>query len=280
LDKFDLMRASLAIEDFWLNDLSLWYVRRSRKRFQQEVAEQPPNRKLPSNFLGQDKEEAEQILYYTLLILAKLIAPMMPFLAEEIYQKLKAEKGPESVHLCKYPEVDEEIIDEELEKEMQEVRDVVSLVLAKRAEVGIGVRQALQKFKVKNSKLKIKEEFLELIKDEVNIKEVVFDDKIKDEVELDTEISEKLKEEGQVREIIRQIQDLRKKAGLVPADRVIIYYAGDSRIISTFTKNEKQILATTKSQTAQQSNDRQGDFLAQKEVEVDAKPLWLGIEKP
>ncbi|MEK7173135.1 MAG: isoleucine--tRNA ligase, partial [Patescibacteria group bacterium] len=192
LENFDSVKASQAIEDFWINDLSLWYVRRSRKRF----------------------EEAEPSFYNVLLTAAKLTAPLMPFLAEQIYQEL-APRGLtpgdcQSVHLCDWPKAEEKMIDEKLEQDMQVARDIVSLALAQRMDLKIGVRQGLSKLKVKSAKLKVKEELLDLIKDEVNVKEVVFDENIKDEVELDTTMTDELKEEGQVREIIRHIQDLRK----------------------------------------------------------------------
>ena len=95
---------------------------------------------------------------------------------------------------------------------MKKVRRVVSLGLEERAKAGIKVRQPLNKLKVKSEKLK--DEYIILIKDEVNVKEVSFEEKTANEVELDTEITPELKEEGDLREIIRQIQDLRKKEGL------------------------------------------------------------------
>ena len=268
LERFDSVKVSQAIEDFWINDLSLWYVRRSRKRFQAPESQE-------------DKEQAEQTFYYVLMTIVKLTAPFMPFLAEDIYQELKTDEMPKSVHLCDWPQYNEKAIDETLEKEMEETRSVVSLALAKRMDLKIGVRQALAslKIKIKNEKLKMNGELLDLIKDEVNVKEVIFNENIKDEVELDTAMTDELKEEGQVREIIRHIQDLRKKAGLTPADRVIIHYTGDSRIISIFAKNEKQILTTTKSQAAQENNNKQGDFLADKDVLIADANFWLAIVK-
>jgi len=268
LEKFDSTKASQAIEDFWINDLSLWYVRRSRKRFQN----------LENN---EDKEQAEQIFYYVLLTIAKLIAPFMPFLAEDIYQKLKTGEMPESVHLCEWPQIDEKAIDEILEQEMQAVRDIVSLALAKRMDLKIGVRQALAmlKIKIKNEKLKTNEELLDLIKDEVNVKKVVFDENIKDEVELDTTITDELKEEGQVREIIRHIQDLRKKAGLTPKDIVELHFAVQGKLVEVIKRNERQVLETAKLRAVKENSAKQGEFLAQKEVEVGEMFLWLAIAK-
>ncbi|MDD5738540.1 MAG: isoleucine--tRNA ligase [Candidatus Pacebacteria bacterium] len=293
LEKFDPMKVCLAIESFWINDLSLWYLRRSRKRFQS--SENP-----------EDREQGEQVFYEVLLTICKLIGPFMPFLAEDIYQQLKSKDMPESAHLCDWPKENKKFIDQSLEKEMQEVREVVSLALAKRAEVGIGVRQALASLKIRNPKFEIrnKEEFLALIKDEVNVKEIVFDEKIKDEIELDTEISEELKKEGLIREIIRNIQSLRKKAGLTPndADIVINYFAGE-KIVKVLKENQKQILESTRSKEIKEIKERQpvrnaspvnnasrsdagwhsdaggGEFLAQSEFKIDEESAWFGLGK-
>ncbi len=269
LEKFDAMKASLAIEDFWINDLSLWYVRRSRKRFQNSESQE-------------DKKQAEQTFYYVLLTIAKLIAPFMPFLAEEIYQELKSESGPESVHLCDYPKTEQKFIDEKLEKEMKEARNIVSLALAKRAEVVIGVRQALASLKIRNPKSEIRKnkELLNLIKEEINVKEVIFDGKIKGEVELDTEISEDLKQEGQAREIIRRIQDLRKKAGLLPSDtKIAINYSTESGLAEILLKNKEQILSITKSKELKENSSKQGEFLIQQDFEIASQAVWLALEK-
>src|SRR3989344_2458749 len=118
LDKYDVAKAMLAIEDFFINDLSLWYLRRSRKRFHEE-------------FSG--REEAIETLYYVLLNTAKVIAPAMPFFAEEMYQNLKTVAMPESVHLCDWPKVKESETDLELEEKMDEVRNVVTMALAERS---------------------------------------------------------------------------------------------------------------------------------------------------
>ncbi|MEK7104061.1 MAG: isoleucine--tRNA ligase [Patescibacteria group bacterium] len=277
LEEFDSSKAVIAIESFWLNDLSLWYVRRGRKRFQS--SENP-----------EDKKQGEQAFYEVLLAICKLIAPTMPFLAEEIYQSLKTEKMPQSIHLCDWPasakasagkpKAEKKFIDEKIEKEMQEARGIVSLALAKRAELGIGVRQALQKLKIKNSKLKIGKEFLELVKDEVNVKEIIFDEKIKDEIELDIEISEELKAEGFTREIIRNIQSLRKQAGLTPSDAdVFINYFADEKITKILKEKQKQILESTRSKEIKENTSKSGEFLAQAEFKINGETIWFALQK-
>jgi isoleucyl-tRNA synthetase len=198
LDSYNPATAVLAIENFFIEDLSLWYVRRSRKRFHQGA---------------ELRQEAISTLYYTLLNLSKIIAPVMPFFSEEMYSNLKTSKMPESVHLCDWPKVGE--IDNKLEDKMTEVRNIVSLALAKRADKGIKVRQPLAKLTIKN---KLNKELLELIKQEVNVKEVVFGKELK----LDTKITKELEKEGHYREMVRNVNKIRKEMGLTPKDLVVI----------------------------------------------------------
>lgn len=222
LDDFDAMRATLAIEDFFINDLSLWYIRRSRKRFQK----------------SQDKEEI-QTLWSVLINIIKLMAPIMPFFAEENYGKLRSKEMPESVHLIDWPKAQEKYIDLELEENMTKTREIVNLALAERAKLGIKVRQPLASLCIKE---KFDEEMLELIKDEVNVKKTTLGKCLK----LDTEITPELKEEGLVREIIRNIQDARKKANLKPQDKVLMNYSAAPDMDKVIIKNKKIILQETK----------------------------------
>jgi len=225
LDDFNAMQATSAIEDFFINDLSLWYVRRSRKRFQK----------------SQNKEEAQnavQTLWNVLINVIKIMAPMMPFFAEENYGKLRAKEMPGSVHLLDWPQAQEEYLDEKLEEDMVEARKIVNLVLAERAKAGIKVRQPLGKLQITNYKLQKNRELLELIKEETNVKEINFGKVLK----LDTEITPELKEEGMVREIIRNIQEARKKAGLKPKDKILIRHQAVLELNEIVIKNKEFIL--------------------------------------
>ena len=226
LDSFNTVSATRPIKDFII-DLSIWYLRRSRGRFK-----------------SSDMAIRKSAIYHTsyvLIELSKIIAPFMPFIAEEIYQKLKTEKDKESVHLESWPKsgkVDKKLIDN-----MQEARAVVTKALELRQRAGIKVRQPLQKLKVKSEKLK--EELVELIKDEINVKEITFDQNLKEDFELDTEITEELKEEGIVRDIIRSIQDARKDADLSPKDVVSLVVTIDEETKKVIEKNLKLIQSTT-----------------------------------
>ena len=161
--------------------------------------------------------------------MCKLLAPFAPFLTDKIYQNLT---GEESVHLVDWPEADRSRIDEKLEEEMNVVRKVCEMGHAKRKELGLKVRQPLQKFSIFNfstfakasadRQFSIKDEgLINLIKDELNVKKVGF--KIgrgKLKVDLDTKITPELKKEGEAREIVRLIQEERKKIGTKPNEKV------------------------------------------------------------
>ncbi len=203
LDDYKLLEPVRAIREF-IDDLSTWYLRRSRER------------------IKEGDVEAKITLYNVFKILSKLMAPFAPFTAEDIWQKLRNEDDEESVHLSGWPK-NEESKKEEIEKiikEMREVRDVVTLGLQARQKVGIPVRQPLGELRITNYDLK--EEYLEIIKDELNVKMVKFLEDVEQKIELDTYITEDLKNEGQCRELLRSIQDIRKKNGLNPNDVIIL----------------------------------------------------------
>ncbi len=233
LDNYELDKAARPIGDF-IDDLSTWYVRRSRERFKNE---------------GQDKENAAMTLGYTLIELSKLIAPFMPFVAEEIYQDLKGEK--ESVHLEDWPKSSS--VDTDLLAGMSFIRSFASMALMQRAEHKIKVRQPLQKLSIKHKGREVPywSELKYIIADEVNVKEVVLDVTMTQDdppIKLDVVVTPELKNEGMVRELIRNIQDLRKKAGLVPQDRIELIIETDAKgkgLIEQFETEIKKGTNTT-----------------------------------
>ncbi len=228
LDKYDIAKAVIVMEDFFINDLSLWYVRRSRKRFHEEST---------------DRKEAIGTLYYLLLTSAKILAPVMPFFAEEMYQSLKTDDMSESVHLCDWPKNAGQT-DLDLEQKMDEVRNIVTLALAQRNAKAIKVRQPLSKLKVKSSSSYkvLNEELMDLIKDEVNVKEIIFDATIKEEVELDVTLTQELKDEGMLRDMLRDVQALRKEAVLKPEDKIMVEISADEMLGQLLKKNKEVLL--------------------------------------
>lgn len=230
LENYNTVKASRPIKDF-INEFSTWYVRRSRERVKGDDKK--------------DKQFALATMKHVLLELSKIMAPFTPFVAEDLYQKLKDQgEGKESVHLENWTvSIKTTTIQVELIKEMEEVRRIVSLGLEARAKANIKVRQPLARLKIKSqiSNLKSEEQMVGLIKDELNVKEVIFDDKISAEVELDTEITAELKEEGDLRDLIRSLQDLRKKSGLNPSDKAVLLVQAETKTAEFMKKFADEI---------------------------------------
>jgi len=260
MNEYDLLKATRPIEKF-ISDLSTWYLRRSRERFKS----------------NEKKKEASQVLRYVLFNLSKILAPFIPFFSEQIYQNLKNEKDLESVHLCDYPEVNEKLINKTLEKEMEEIRGIASMVLAERAQVGIKVRQPLNELKIRDYKLKSREELLCVLKDEINIKQIVFDDKLEKEIEIDTEITKELKEEGIMRDCFRQIQIIRQKSGLFSSDEIIICFQGEGSIMELLKKNEKQMKESLRIKEI--IWDKIEDFDLKGDITLDNKKINISLKK-
>ncbi len=197
LDTHELDKATRPIVPF-VEDLSTWYLRRSRDRFKSED--------------GADRSFAIDTTGWILLQLSKLIAPFMPFLADDLYRRLPMTGQKQSVHLENWPSIG--VAPSTILEEMEEARKVVTRALEIRAKAGIKVRQPLASL----SAPKLSEAMKAIVSDEVNVKEVVEGN----EVELDTIITPELKEEGDMRDLVRTIQDLRKKAELNPNDRIVL----------------------------------------------------------
>ncbi len=166
LSNYKITETSRVLQSF-VDDLSNWYVRRSRTRFW--VKDMP-----------QDKINAYMTLYTSLVTLCKAAAPMIPFMTEDIYQNLVRsidKNAPESIHLCDFPQYDEKLIDTELEKSMEEVLDIVVLGRACRNTANIKNRQPIGKMYVK-AETELKEFYKDIIADELNVKTVEFTDDV------------------------------------------------------------------------------------------------------
>jgi len=273
MEAYELNKATRALMPF-IDNLSNWYIRRSRKRFWKSEDDT-------------DKEQAYQTLYDVLVTLSKLMAPFTPFLAEEMYRNLT---GEESVHLAEWPVADESLIDGRLNEEMKVVRELVTIGLKLRADAKVKVRQPLSAL---CANVKISKELQDILIEELNVKDVRFSNHPNDIVSTDEDkwikhisakftdvvrvsegsfsgiisfiknliaknnvpgvdfialnitITEDLKLEGEAREIIRAIQEGRKKAGFNVEDRVTLGYQGKEKIFEKFEGEiAKEILAT------------------------------------
>jgi isoleucyl-tRNA synthetase len=232
-------------------------VRRSRDRFKSDDLH--------------DRDAARRTTGWVLMQLSKLIAPFMPFLADDLYVRLPISGKKESVHLEEWPAMG--VSASSILDEMEAVRAVVSLALEVRAKAGIKVRQPLALLESGAEVLVGKQELLQIIADEVNVKEVVITPGHAGAT-LDTTITPALKEDGQLRDILRHVQDLRKKEGLDPQDRVTLSVAGTEKLL-TLIHNREDELKKSAGISAVRVEEVEGSI----SVEIDDLVLRIGIAK-
>ena len=202
LDKYKLLEPVRAIREF-MDDLSTWYVRRSRERIKDGDA------------------DAKRTLYVVLKTVAQLLAPFAPFAAEDIWMRLKSAGEADSVHLSEWPVA--RTMPMGVLSAMQQTRALVTAGLEARQKAKVPVRQPLASFTAKT--LSLAPEYLDIVKDELNVKAVLGNAAQETEVSLDLVITPALKKEGEYRELVRAVQDLRKKTGLAPGDMIALELA-------------------------------------------------------
>jgi isoleucyl-tRNA synthetase len=242
LEKYHPTEASRALAEF-VNELSTWYVRRSRDRLRSGAGTEP--------------------LKDALMTVAKLLAPFTPFIAEGLYRELGGElsaqggpaSGRESIHLCDWPEYKEKEIDAELLEDMEKVRKIVELGHSLRDDAQVKLRQPLAEFEIEKFTLKNNDALLPVIAEELNVKSVRASEKIEERqgwlvktmsnftAALRTEITTELRREGMIREILRQVNDLRKEAGLTVSDRIKLFFEVDDVTLKSVLTTEKEHLA-------------------------------------
>ena len=264
MEHYELNKTARLFPEF-IDNLSNWYVRRSRKRFWKSENDG-------------DKNEAYETLHHVLVELSKLMAPFTPFVAEEIYKNLT---GNESVHLADFPVADKKLIDDDLNEKMQLTRRFVKMGLAARAKVGIKVRQPLAELKINED---IGGDLGELIKEEVNVKKISFSGGVADEpgfvreeeinweAGLDTKITDELRLEGEARELVRRIQELRKKAGYQVDNRIRLCYQGGKDI---FEKFGELIAKETLAEDVCDHEDPEADISELVALEREPIKIWL-----
>ena len=248
MDAYNIPRALEGVLPF-LDDASNWFVRRSRRRFWKSEDDG-------------DKTQAYQTLHYVLSYLALLLAPFVPFLAEELWDKMV---GDGSVHLKDWPAAGE--INEKILAEMAEVRGYVNEALALRAKNGVKIRQPLKEVVIPHVASDLKW-FVEILQEELNVKDVsyvifekdkngeILSHKPAEKVDFNFEITPELRAEGLMREIIRHIQASRKKAGLNVDDRIELNFSSENEDLSgAFKKFVQEISKEVLAEKAEFSND-------------------------
>ncbi|MCR5437303.1 MAG: isoleucine--tRNA ligase [Treponema sp.] len=343
LDDYDLSGAIDPIILF-IDELNNWYIRRSRRRFWKSENDS-------------DKAEAYEALYIALKTLSLVAAPFVPFITEEMYQNLKTPEDKESVHLCDYPVVNEKWINEALEFKMTTVQHSVSMGHSLRNTFNLKNRQPLASVALvtRNAEeKKVLAEMEDCIREELNVKEVIFHDREDELVEykakanfkvlgkelgpkmkaaaniitdltseqiqsilegtklsidvegttieldsekviverfekddlkvlnegtltvgLDSKITDELRKEGYVRDLVRGIQNLRKESGLEVTDRINLFVSGDSELESAFVMFEDFVTNETLASKAEWVSSLSGAT----EVEADEKKWSIKIEK-
>jgi isoleucyl-tRNA synthetase len=237
-----------------IDDISNWYVRRSRRRFWKSQDDS-------------DKTDAYQTLHYVLLRTCQLLAPWAPFISEKIYRDLAGGMDlPKSVHLTDWPgegKADQKLIDD-----MARAREFINQGLALRAEAGIKVRQPLSFVSVPKTNPDLKE----IIADELNVKEV----KEAKKTVLDTKITPSLKTEGVMRDLVRAVQSARKKAGLQVDDRINLSVAADSEEINKALIQHKDTIMRETLALKLQETEGKGHKSVEK---IDGQPVEISLSK-
>ncbi|NQT05792.1 MAG: class I tRNA ligase family protein, partial [Dehalococcoidia bacterium] len=283
LENYDPSGAGRKIEAF-VSDLSNWYVRRSRRRFWKSENDA-------------DKLAAYTTLYQCLVTVSKLLAPFVPFVADEMYQNLVCSvfpDQPESVHLADFPVADMDKIDQHLAADVRLIMRVSSLGRAARSEAGIKVRQPLSRLIIKVASERQKRALKHLapqVMEEVNVKtlEVVDDIPVTKHKEwplasegdvmvmLDTDITPELAAEGMAREIVRRLQMMRRSAGFEIADHIVTCYQGDEYIKSVVTGSADYIKQETLSERLVDGAPEEGAYT--ESFKLEGHELSVGVKK-
>jgi len=234
MEEYNTVKTCGELRNF-IDDLSTWYVRNSRDRFNLEDT------------------DAKQTLGFVLNELSKITAPIMPFVAETIWQTIHSKDS--SVHLEEWPEFDSKKIDKELMENMQAVREIVSQGLRERDQNKTSLKWPLSKVEI-ISKVNINSDLQEIIKKELNVKEIISNscDNSELEVKLDFNTTPELEAEGYAREIVRQVQSYRKKLGLNKDQKVQTFLIVDDEFKKILEKQEEQIQEKTNSQSLEFRN--------------------------
>jgi isoleucyl-tRNA synthetase len=270
MDEYDPSSAARVIEDFVINDLSNWWVRRSRRRFQKPQSEA-------------EAIYVSSFLRSILLTISKLLAPFTPFLSEHLYLELKKNKKGEeiSVHLLSWP-TSKKVLDDKqnLIVEMSKIRELANSGLAIRKAKQIKVRQPLASATLKfDGKFNL--EIERLLAEELNVKKINYDPKQSEAIILEEKITDLLRQEGLAREITRQIQDMRKEAKYEVDDKIVAHWGSDSPDIQrAMERFEKEI--SSDALLARIFKGKPSKFTFDLEKDVAFSPnekIWLAVKK-
>ena len=274
LDIYKVTEAGRSISDF-INELSTWYLRRSRDRFKKG---------------GKEQEDALQTLHYVLAEVSKLLAPFAPFLADNLWKQITADQkgNNKSVHLADWSKNDNKDVDQKILDSMKLVRQAVELGHSLRKENKLKVRQPLSQFIIKGDGLS--DELKNILKEEMNVDEVVIAKDIPkgnefvikesgdSKVSLDITMTDELKHRGMVRELIRHINSMRKDAKLTIHDTISVYHEINDEELKGILQHYKkdfcsEVIASHCSEGIPENVD------LKKVLDVNGKKIIFGIKK-
>ena len=278
LDSYDATDACRQVEAL-VEDVSKWYVRRSRRRFWKG---DDPAAAGVGDF---DKRCAYATLHTVLHTISRLVAPFMPFVAERMYRNLSGFEGdspprdgvPDSVHLTDYPTSNDEMRDPELVLQMARLRRLVETGLAAREQAIIPVRQPLREATVRGARFDA--ELEAIFADELNVKSVTYAEKEGqfEDVVLDIVITDELLLEGLARVVSRNVNELRKKAQLEVADRIVLHVDAEGDALRAIQAHQQKLEADTLAVRVEYA--RSDGALAQSDAKVGGARCWLGVTR-
>jgi isoleucyl-tRNA synthetase len=255
-DAYDLPKAMKVLADL-LDDTSNWFVRRSRRRFWKSEDDG-------------DKANAYATLHYTLVRLTQLFAPWAPFVTDELWRPLtKGMDLPASVHLSDWPEAHKETAAQlHTIVTMHKVREIITEGLSQRATAKVKVRQPLANVIVPT----VAADYADILAEELNVKKVVFKG---DDVVLDLTLTDDLRAEGAMRDIVRHIQNLRKTSGLNVDDRIVLHIESADLLMQRAVKEFGDVIA--QETLATQLSPSQQEFAAT--AKIDGVEVDLSLSK-
>lgn len=251
MQEYDIPSATSLILPF-IDDASNWYVRRSRRRFWKSDK-------------TKDKNDAYRTLHYVLVRLSHILAPFTPFIAEELFIKLT---GEESVHLREWPAPGG--VDTDVVEQTKLAREIITKALSERSKAGIKLRQPLNKLSIPLDKEELPDEFIDVVQEEVNVKGVEFGS----ELSLDTRLTPSLKYEGMARDVIRRVQNFRKKSGLNVDDRIKLSLVAEGELAKAIEEHHEIIASETLA-----SKLSQDEYKHTTEEKIDGQVLKISLEK-
>jgi isoleucyl-tRNA synthetase len=261
-DTYELAQALRPLR-LLIDDLSNWYVRRSRRRFWKSEDDG-------------DKNNAYVTLHYSLCKIAQLLAPWSPFVSDKLWRELTAGTDEaKSVHLSDWPVAGVVVLEQ-----VFLARNIVTHALAKRADAGVKVRRPLAHLLVESTRV-LEDGVLEMIKDEVNVKDITF--KVVGELQnpagfgltLDTEVTPELKAEGMMRDVVRHVQTARKAAGLEVDDRIVLTLETESKDLAAAIATHAEAIQAETLATGLKTAGASGMV----PVKVDGAELYVGVKK-